>query len=300
MTTAALEPARLRALHDAVLGWYAATARPLPWRRPDATAWEVLVSEVMSQQTPLARVEPVWRTWLARWPTPADLAAASPADVVRAWDRMGYPRRALWLRLAAVAIVERHDGLVPRSLEDLLALPGVGPYTAAAVACFAFGQRVPVLDTNVRRVLARTLGGREPASGSPTAADRALAAWALPEDRERATVWNVAAMELGALVCSARRPACGQCPAAFSCAWFAAGRPAPAGAAPRPGQRWQGTDRQARGALLAVLRREFGPVPAAQLAQAWPDEPQRSRCLDSLLADGLVAATGDGSYELPG
>src|SRR5215472_17824721 len=142
-----------------VLRWYAAHARDLPWRRGDASAWSVLVSEIMLQQTPVARVLPAHAAWLARWPTPPALAAASPGDAVRQWGRLGYPRRALRLHAAARVISERHGGEVPRSIDALRALPGVGSYTAAAVASFAFGQRHPVLDTNVRRVLARMATG---------------------------------------------------------------------------------------------------------------------------------------------
>src|SRR4051794_2660071 len=151
-------------LHAPVLDWYAAHARDLPWRAPGTGPWAVLVSEVMLQQTPVARVEPVWRAWLDRWPTPADLAAASPADVIRAWGKLGYPRRALRLREAAVAVTERHGGVVPAEVAALEALPGIGTYTARAVACFGYGQRQPVVDTNVRRVVARLVHGRAEAA----------------------------------------------------------------------------------------------------------------------------------------
>ena len=148
-------------MHDEILEWYAGNARELPWRGPAASPWSVMVSEFMLQQTPVARVLPVHEEWLRRWPTPADLAAEPTGEAVRAWGRLGYPRRALRLHGAAVAIVERHGGDVPAAYDDLLALPGVGDYTAAAIATFAYGRRHVVLDTNVRRVLARAMTGVE-------------------------------------------------------------------------------------------------------------------------------------------
>ncbi|HMT89411.1 MAG TPA: A/G-specific adenine glycosylase, partial [Dermatophilaceae bacterium] len=259
----------------------------------------VFVSEVMAQQTPVARVEPVWREWLQRWPTPAHLAAAAPGEAVRAWGRLGYPRRALRLHEAAKVIPERHGGQVPAEPEELRALPGVGEYTAAAVACFAFGVAVPVVDTNVRRVLVRLLDGAEYAAPSLTRAERDLAAAALPRDAGDAAVWNVAVMELGALICTARSPRCGECPVQDSCRWLGAGRPAYQGPA-RRGQAWEGTDRQARGALLQVLRDAPGAVDEAQLAQAWPSEAQRQRCLDALVSEGLVEPLANARFALPG
>ncbi len=282
---------------EALVDWYATAARDLPWRRPGVDAWAVLVSEVMLQQTPVARVEPVWRTWLDRWPAPADLAAASPAEVIRAWGKLGYPRRALRLREAAVAVVERHGGVVPVSVPELEALPGVGTYTARAVACFGYGQAQPVVDTNVRRVVARLLHGRADA-GTARAADLADVLTLTPRDPERAVRFSVAAMELGALVCVARTPRCGSCPVRHRCTWRLAGAPA-ADRPPRRGQRFAGTDRQVRGRLLDVLRATDVPVEAAVLGAVWEDPVQRSRCLASLLADGLVEQTSDGRFRLP-
>ena len=284
-------------LHQPILDWYARAARDLPWRRPEVSAWGVLVSEVMLQQTPVARVEPVWRSWLARWPVPADLAAEAPGEAVRAWGRLGYPRRALRLHEAAVAMVERHAGAVPRTHDELLALPGIGTYTAAAVASFAFGQRHAVVDTNVRRVLARSIGGAAQAAPTPTAGELRRAAGVVPDDLAVAVTWAVAAMELGALVCTARAPRCGLCPVAELCAWRSLGRPAPVGPA-RRSQSYAGTDRQVRGLLLAVLRDARGAVSAAALAGVWPDAAQRDRALDGLVADGLVEPVA-GGYRLP-
>ena len=282
---------------EAIVDWYAGAARDLPWRRPGVDAWAVLVSEVMLQQTPVARVEPVWRDWLARWPTPADLARVSPADVIRAWGKLGYPRRALRLREAAQAVVERHDGVVPADVAALEALPGVGTYTARAVVCFGYGQPQPVVDTNVRRVVARLVHGRAEA-GNARAADLADIAALTPSDPDRATRFSVAAMELGALVCVAGTPRCGACPVRDRCAWVRAGSPAHDGPARRV-QKFAGTDRQVRGRLLDVLRAAHAPVPAVDLDAAWDDAVQRGRCLDSLLVDGLVEQTDDGLFTLP-
>jgi len=285
-------------LHEPVLEWYAANARTLPWREPEASPWAVLVSEFMLQQTPVARVLPVFHAWLERWPVPAALAIEPPGEAVRAWGRLGYPRRALRLHAAAVAIVERHDGDVPDDHADLLALPGVGTYTAAAVASFAFGRRHAVVDTNVRRVLARAVTGVEYPGPSPSAAERRLAEAVLPDDAPTAARWAVASMELGALVCTAGSPRCTACPLSGRCAWVLAGSP-PYDGPPRRGQTYDGTDRQARGHLLAVLRDASGPVPRHRLDQAWPDAVQRARALDGLVADGLVEPLARNHYGLP-
>jgi A/G-specific adenine glycosylase len=282
---------------EAIVDWYATAARDLPWRRPGIDAWAVLVSEVMLQQTPVVRVEPVWREWMARWPTPAALAAVAPADVIRAWGKLGYPRRALRLREAAVAVVERHGGVVPADVAALEALPGVGTYTARAVACFGYGQPQPVVDTNVRRVVARLVHGRAEA-GTARAADLSDIAALTPPDAGRATRFSVAAMELGALVCVAGTPRCGVCPVRHRCAWRLAGCP-PHDGPPRRVQKFAGTDRQVRGRLLDVLRAAHEPVDATALEPAWDDAVQRSRCLDSLLTDGLVEQTADGLFRLP-
>jgi len=285
----------------AILNWYASHARDLPWRRPDAGPWAVLVSEIMLQQTPVSRVLPAYAAWLERWPTPAALAAAPSADAVRQWGRLGYPRRALRLHAAARAITERHAGAVPESLGALRALPGVGSYTAAAVASFAFGQRHAVLDTNVRRVLARLVRGDLRPPPSPTAMEVRLAESLLPAEPGLAPRWSVAMMELGALICIAERPRCADCPVVSECAWHRAGRPAgDPRQARRRSQDYEGTDRQCRGRLLAVLRDSDGPVPAARLDAAWPDAGQRARSLASLVADGLAEPLPGGSYALPG
>ena len=284
-------------LVDVVTEWYAGAARDLPWRRPGTSAWAVLVSEVMLQQTPVARVLPAYDAWLQRWPTPAALATDEPGEAVRMWGRLGYPRRALRLHAAAVAIVERHGGELPRTVTELLALPGVGDYTARAIAAFAHRQRQPVVDTNVRRVVARAVEGV--ADAAVTRRDLATVEALLPADGEAAAVGSVALMELGALVCTARTPRCERCPIAARCRWLARGRPELDVAVRRP-QGYAGTDRQVRGRLLAVLRDADGPVAADLLAQVWDEPVQRARALDGLVADGLVDPLPDGRYALPG
>lgn len=283
---------------DPVLHWYDSAARDLPWRRPGTSAWAVLVCEVMSHQTPVARVVPAWQAWLERWPTPTDLADAPPGEAVRMWGRLGYPRRALRLHEAATVVRDVHDGEVPSSYEGLLSLPGVGPYTAGATAAFAHGRRAVVLDVNVRRVLARVHDGTDALPGAPSRAEVARAEALLPVEAARSVRWNAAVMELGAVVCTARSPRCEVCPLRERCAWAATG----AVTAPRPRttrpQAWVGTDRYVRGLLLAVLREETGPVPAERLDVVWHDPEQVGRCLAGLLADGLAEATA-GGYRLP-
>lgn len=281
-----------------VLRWYAASARDLPWRRPGTSPWAVLVSEIMLQQTPVARVLPAYAAWLARWPTPAALAADPPAEAVRMWGRLGYPRRAVRLHAIARALASEHGGEVPASAEVLATLPGIGPYTAAAVASFAFGQRHAVLDTNVRRVLARLVTGSALPAATPSVAERRLAESLLPADEATAARWSVAVMELGALVCTAARPTCDSCPVAGQCAWRQAGCPAAGPRRAQPG--YAGSDRECRGRLLAVLRAADGPVPAQRLDPAWPDPEQRARALAALIADGLAVRLDDGSVALPG
>ncbi len=279
-----------------LLAWYEREQRDLPWRRAGTSAWQILVSEFMLQQTPVARVEPIWRDWVARWPTPSATAAASAADVLRAWGKLGYPRRAKRLHECAIAIATEHGDVVPEDVATLLTLPGIGAYTARAVACFAYGQRVPVVDTNVRRVVARAVHGR---ADSPASVRDLLDVEALLPNGAAAPQFSVAVMELGATVCTARSPRCGLCPLS-ACAWRSAGFPAASTPARKP-QRYAGTDRQVRGRLLDVLRGNAIPVTRAQLDVAWlSDTAQRDRALDSLLTDGLVEQTADGLFALAG
>jgi A/G-specific adenine glycosylase len=281
-----------------LLDWYDRCRRDLPWREPGVTAWQILVSEFMLQQTPVSRVEPIWRDWVQRWPTASATAAASPADVVRAWGKLGYPRRAKRLHECATVIARDHGDVVPDDVEILLTLPGVGSYTARAIACFAYRQPVPVVDTNVRRVVARVVHGRADAAAPSAARDHADVSALLPDDGS-AHRFSAALMELGAIVCTARTPRCGLCPVS-ECRWRQAGYPPADGPARRP-QAYAGTDRQVRGRLLDVLRDSEFPVTRAELDVAWvTDTEQRDRALNSLLADGLVVQTTDGRFALVG
>jgi A/G-specific adenine glycosylase len=280
-----------------LIAWFDAHARDLPWRAPGTTPWGVLVSEIMLQQTPVSRVVDVWTEWLARWPAPSCLAAETPGTVVRAWGKLGYPRRALRLHAAATAIAAEHGNVVPADVDVLLALPGVGAYTARAVAAFGYGHRVPVVDTNVRRVVARAIHGMADSGPPSTTRDLSDVDAVLPQAQPAR--FSAALMELGAIVCTARRPRCADCPIAAECVWMNAGRPA--GIAPsRTGQRYAGTDRQVRGLLLDVLRAAADPVPRAQLDAVWQDTFQRDRCLHSLLVDGLIEQTPSNHFALPG
>lgn len=285
-------------LVEAVRRWYAEHARELPWRGPDVSPWAVLVSEFMLQQTPVNRVLPAFSDWMQRWPTPSALAADSPGEAVRMWGKLGYPRRALRLHAAAVAIVGEHDGNVPSEPIALKALPGVGDYTAAAVAAFAFGRRIAVVDTNVRRVVHRAVLGAADAGSASTKSDFALVEAMLPDAAADAADASIALMELGALVCTSKNPICANCPVLSACAWVADGKPAYDGP-PRRVQRFAGTDRQVRGLLMDVLRGSADPVAASALDVVWSDDVQRVRALAGLLADGLAVTMKDGRYALP-
>ncbi|WP_166870590.1 A/G-specific adenine glycosylase [Salinibacterium sp. ZJ450] len=282
-----------------VIAWFREHARDLPWREPGFPAWGILVSEVMLQQTPVVRVIPRLEQWLERWPTPADLAADAPGEAVRAWARLGYPRRALNLHAAAVAITERHGGVVPHDVDELLALPGVGHYTARAVASFAFGLRHPVVDTNVRRVIARAIGGQGEAGPPKTRADLAAMEALLPEDAGEAKLANAALMELGAMVCTARAPRCEACPIAELCAWRLAGYPEYEGPRAAVQKKFEGSDRQVRGLIMAELRASDIPVSHAEIEQVWTDAAQRERALAGLLQDGLAVGDAASGYRLP-
>lgn len=215
---------RRRALaHQRLLAWYTTNGRAhLPWRET-RDPYAILISEVMLQQTQVERVLPKYREFLARFPTFAALAAASTGDVIKAWAGLGYNLRAVRLQEIARQVVEQHAGALPSTLDGLLALKGIGRYTAGAVACFAFGAHVATVDTNIRRVLWRLFRGIEPTRW-PTGELAArmnleLAEWALPPDR--AYDWQQALMDLGATICQARRPMCEQCPISADCAAFA-------------------------------------------------------------------------------
>ena len=256
----------------------------------------MLVCEVMAQQTQVARVAERWGPFLERFPTAAACAEAPVAEVLRWWSGLGYNRRALALHRCAVAVVEHHGGRLPSELGALLALPGIGPYTARAVAAFAFEHDHGVVDTNTARVLARWAGRALSAREVQAAADAAVPcgeAWA----------WNQALLDLGAMVCTRRSPDCAACPVAAGCRWYEAGRPAPdpadGSAGVTTGQsRFEGSDRQGRGRLVEALRR--APVVTADIAAAmgWPEDPARAeRVAATLVADGLVEQTA-GRYHL--
>ena len=279
--------------------WFVENQRDLPWRREGFGAWGILVSEVMLQQTPVIRVIPRLEQWLERWPTPAALAASPPGEAVRAWDRLGYPRRALRLHAAATAITEVHGGVVPSDVAQLLELPGIGDYTARAVAAFAFGLRHPVVDTNVRRVIARAVLGQGEAAPASTRRDLAAMEALLPHDEPAAKVFNAGMMELGALVCTARAPRCGDCPLAESCAWRAAGYPEYDGPRSAVQAKFEGSDRQVRGLVMAELRASEIPVTRVEIDRLWPDATQLARALASLETDGLVIADDSDAYLLP-
>ncbi|MDY5589600.1 MAG: A/G-specific adenine glycosylase [Arcanobacterium sp.] len=286
--------------YEALTQWYEHNARELPWRQGELTPWGVLVCEVMSQQTPVARVAPIWTSWIHRWPTPHAMAQASPAEVLIAWDRLGYPRRALRLLECAQEVVAHYDGHLPQERSELLSLPGIGQYTADALLAFAFHQYSVVLDTNIRRVLARWHGAALP-SAHPTAADRTTAAQFVPHDGHKAALWNQAIMEFGAVVCTAVRPQCTHCPVAELCGWRARGFPqAASGTGPAP-QKFIGTQREARGKIMRVLRSKLGSsFTRAQLlsASGLPEE-RFTPALAALIHDGLADETRSGKLALP-
>ncbi|AFU70999.1 A/G-specific DNA glycosylase [Bifidobacterium asteroides PRL2011] len=323
-----IEPIRLR-----LFDWWSRYARDLPWRFGRTTPWGVLVSEVMSQQTQMSRVVPYWTAWMKVWPDAASLAGAPKAEVITAWGRLGYPRRALRLQECAQQVAGQYADRLPRDYDQLVALPGIGDYTASAVMSFAYGERIAVIDTNIRRVLSRVFLGRESTGGAASREDRQLAWQVLPNDEGTEVVdvqdsgaqedsgrlgladpqvrsaawreppsarWNQAVMELGATVCIARKPACDICPLAGHCRFLKAGLPGLGAGRTRPRQRFAGTDRQVRGAILQALRRASGaPVARKDLKPLCDDEIRLDRCVASLDEDGLLEIGQDGSLSLP-
>lgn len=291
-----MDPSRLTRA-EAVLQWWEGQRRELPWRET-RDPWAVLVCEVMAQQTQVARVAKRWGPFLERFPTPAACAAASVAEVLEEWSGLGYNRRALALHRCAASVVDRHDGRLPASLPELLALPGIGPYTARAVLAFAFELDAAVVDTNTARVLARWRGHRLTAREVQADADAALAPG-------RGWAWNQAMLDLGSMVCRRRVPACDVCPVRSDCAWHAAGRPFPDPADGSAGvsggqSRFEGSDRQGRGRLVEALRSH--EVASGELAEVmgWPGDPGRADGVAAtLLVDGLVTRRG-GKYRLAG
>lgn len=281
-----------------IIEWFETNQRDLPWRAQGFSPWGTLVSEFMLQQTPVSRVIPKLEEFLERWPTPADLAGSPQSEIVRLWANLGYPRRALWLHCCATQIVERFGGEVPHNVDDLLSLPGVGPYTARAVAVFAYGKHEPVVDTNIRRVIARHNHGNADQGPVSTTKDLADMTALLPSP-ELSPVFNAAMMELGALVCTARTPSCEVCPIANTCLWRQQGYPEHVGPRKTVQKKYEGSDRQARGAVMKVLREASGPVNQSDLEAAWPDSAQLGRAITGLLSDGLIVLVADDLYVLP-
>jgi len=279
----------------AAIRWFDGAQRDLPWRKPQCTPWGVLVSEFMLQQTQVDRVIPRWHAWLERWPTPAALAASDVAEALVMWDRLGYPRRARWLWECAVIITRDFDGQVPADEQQLRALPGVGAYTAAAVCAFAFHLRALALDTNVRRVIARHWAGHAGPPAHITSAERKRCEDIWPHDDQIAAAWTASVMELGALICTARQPRCGDCPISGTCAWRAAGYPASNQPTRRSQAAYAGSDRQGRGDILQALR--LRPHTEQELRILMPADDRRDRVIQSLMNDRLVTLS-DGAYRL--
>lgn len=278
---------------EALIAWYDVSARDLPWRRSGTSAWGILVSEVLAQQTQVARAAEAWRVWMDRWPTPAALAAALPREVLQAWGNLGYPRRALRLHQAAQQIVSAHGGDVPDSVAALESLPGVGTYTARAVASFAYGVRCAVVDTNVRRVLDRVVRGV--AYSHPSVDDLQLMTELLPSDDSQVAPFNAGVMELGATICTNRQPACADCPLQASCRWRALGYP-DAVVERRRQPRFQGSLRQMRGKVLGAIRHNGACRRDAlrdSLASAGNDVAVFDSAVRSLKADGLIVESED-------
>jgi A/G-specific adenine glycosylase len=282
----------MSSLHQPVLSWYKKNKRDLPWRNTDA--WGVLVSEIMLQQTPVARVLPVYIEWMKRWPTPAALAAASPAQVITAWGRLGYPRRALRLHECAKVISTQHKGEIPETQSELRELPGIGDYTSAAIIAFAFTGRSLVLDINIRRVFARVIDGVEVPTAAPTKSEREEREKLIPSKNPH--IWAAATMELGALICTAKNPKCGQCPLADQCIWRSLDYPL--SDQPKRTQSWHGTDRQCRGVIVQALR-ENPALSKKQIMQLWDVPSQVEKALLTLLEDGLVVEQKGQEFSLP-
>jgi A/G-specific adenine glycosylase len=273
-----------------VLDWFDQNQRDLPWRK--TTAWGVMVSEFMLQQTPVNRVLPVWQEWLTRWPTPSDLASAKKSEVIIAWGRVGYPRRALRLHESATIIASAFNNEVPKEIEKLLALPGVGEYTAAAIRAFAFNEPALVLDINIRRLFARVIDGQSQPTPAPSQWERKIRAQLIPLDGAK---WAAATMELGALICTSQNPRCEICPLKSQCAWRKAGYPK--SEFTRKSQAWDGTDRQCRGTIVQSLR-ENKKLSKLKIHKLWNDEVQVEKALKTLIADGLIETIGK-SFQLP-
>ena len=282
----------MNSLEKPITQWFAKNKRDLPWRA--TSPWGVMVSEFMLQQTPVARVLPKWNEWMQRWPTPAELALATPAQVITAWGRLGYPRRALRLHESAKIIARDFNNEVPESEEVLRSLPGIGDYTAAAISAFAFGANTLVMDVNIRRVLVRALDGKEYPTSSPTVRERESRLAILP--RRNADNWAAATMELGALICTSKNPSCNDCPIISQCKWRKNGYPQ--SELVRKSQDWHGTDRKCRGTIVQALR-ENESLTLSAIKKLWPEESQVEKALETLLTDHLIEEHTRSRFRLP-
>ena len=275
-----------------ITSWFKKNKRDLPWRKTDA--WGVLVSEFMLQQTPVNRVLPVYEAWMKRWPTAASLAKATPAEVITAWGRLGYPRRALRLHECAKEITHNFKGKIPESQAELRELPGIGEYTAAAITAFAFEKRSLVLDINIRRLFARLFDGVETPTQSATKVEKSRYEELIPKKDPH--LWAAATMELGAVICTSQSPKCGICPVAHVCTWRSLDYPKSDVVKRR--QSWHGTDRQCRGTIVQALR-ENEVLTKGQITQLWDVPSQLEKALLTLLDDGLIESRGKNKFSLP-
>ena len=275
-----------------IVGWFKKNQRDLPWRT--SNAWGVLVSEIMLQQTPVARVLPIYEEWMKRWPSPKDLAAATTSEIITAWGRLGYPRRALRLHQCAKVISEQHNNRLPETEQELRALPGIGEYTAAAIVAFAFKERSLVLDVNIRRLFARFIDGVEVPKPSVTKEERKKRAELIPTRNPH--MWAAATMELGALICTAQNPKCQICPIADSCKWRSLDFPK--SDQKKRTQAWHGTDRQCRGVIVQALR-ENKILSIKDFKKLWHLDSQVEKALSSLIKDGLITSPKKNYYSLP-
>jgi A/G-specific adenine glycosylase len=279
-------------LEKPITSWFKKNKRDLPWRK--TTPWGVMVSEYMLQQTPVNRVLPKWDEWMKRWPTPKALAKASPAEVITAWGRLGYPRRALRLHAASQIIAEDFNNQVPEDPAILQTLPGIGEYTAAAIGAFAFEKQTLVMDVNIRRLLTRIIDGNEHPKPAPTVKEKASRLALQPP--KNAHIWAAATMELGALVCTSKNPICEQCPVISQCNWRKNGYPKTD--LVRKSQDWHGTDRKCRGTIVQALR-ENESLTESAIKKLWPDESQVEKALKTLQDDLLIEAIPRKRYRLP-
>lgn len=279
-------------LERPIVNWFKKNKRDLPWRQ--TSPWGVMVSEYMLQQTPVSRVLPKWIEWMDRWPTPKDLAAATPAEIITAWGRLGYPRRALRLHAAAQIISVDFNNEVPEDIQTLRQLPGIGEYTAAAISAFAFQKRTLVMDINIRRLLTRVIDGNEHSTPAPTSKEKAERENLVPI--KDAHIWAAATMELGAVVCTSKNPKCELCPVIALCNWRILGYPKTE--LIHKSQSWHGTDRKCRGTIVQALR-EKNSMTESAIKKLWPDESQVEKALVTLLEDQLIQSISRSRYRLP-